>query len=56
MSYRQIGCNECSKGAGLGFDFAMAFQPIVNTTSKEVFAQEALVRGLHEESAGEILA
>jgi len=34
----------------------MAFQPIVNTTSKEVFAQEALVRGMHEESASEILA
>ena len=54
--YRQIGCNECSKGAGLEFDFTMAFQPIVNTTSKEVFAQEALVRGMHEESAEDILA
>lgn len=32
----------------------MAFQPIVNVTSKTVFAQEALVRGLKKESAGEI--
>ena len=53
--YQEIGCNECTKGAGLGFDFTMAFQPIVNTTSKTVFAQEALVRGLNQESAGEIL-
>ncbi len=50
-----IGCAECSKGAGLGFDFTMAFQPIVNTTSKEVFAQEALVRGINQESAWDIL-
>jgi EAL domain-containing protein (putative c-di-GMP-specific phosphodiesterase class I) len=52
---QSIGCAECAKGAGLGFDFTMAFQPIVNTTTKEIFAQEALVRGLNEEPAGEIL-
>ncbi len=55
QDYQPIGCAECSNGAGLGFDFTMAFQPIVNTTSKEVFAQEALVRGMNEEPAGEIL-
>ncbi|MBD2189477.1 EAL domain-containing protein [Pseudanabaena mucicola] len=49
------GCTECSKDRGLGFEFTMAFQPIVNTTTHEVFAQEALVRGLNEEPAGEIL-
>lgn len=32
----------------------MAFQPIVNTSSRTVFAQEALVRGLNNESAGRI--
>jgi EAL domain-containing protein (putative c-di-GMP-specific phosphodiesterase class I) len=32
----------------------MAFQPILNTTTRSVFAQEALVRGLNGESAGEI--
>jgi len=53
--YKTIGCAECTKGAGLGFDFTMAFQPIVNTTTKEIFAQEALVRGMNEEPAGEIL-
>jgi len=52
--YRQLGCVECSVGAGLGFDFTMAFQPIVNTTTHQVFAQEALVRGLNNESAAEI--
>lgn len=55
QDYKAIGCAECTKGAGLGFDFTMAFQPIVNTTTKEVFAQEALVRGMNEEPAGEIL-
>ncbi|NMF58858.1 EAL domain-containing protein [Pseudanabaena yagii] len=55
QEYKSIGCWECTKGAGLGFDFTMAFQPIVDTTSKKVFAQEALVRGTNEEPAGEIL-
>jgi EAL domain-containing protein (putative c-di-GMP-specific phosphodiesterase class I) len=52
---KKIGCAECATGAGLGFDFTMAFQPIVNTTTKEIFAQEALVRGMNEEPAGDIL-
>lgn len=55
QEYKKIGCAECTEGAGLGFDFTMAFQPIVNTTTKEIFAQEALVRGIHEEPASEIL-
>ncbi|MCY7331308.1 MAG: EAL domain-containing protein [Pseudanabaena sp. CAN_BIN31] len=55
QNHETIGCAECTKGVGLEFDFTMAFQPIVNTTSKEVFAQEALVRGMNEEPAGEIL-
>jgi len=54
--YKPIGCSECTKGADLGFDFTMALQPIVNTTSREVFAQEALVRGLQNEPAGDILS
>lgn len=55
QDYNAIGCAECAKGVGLGFEFTMAFQPIVNTTTREVFAQEALVRGMNEEPAGEIL-
>ena len=34
----------------------MAFQPIVNITTRQVIAQEALVRGPNQESAGEILS
>jgi len=52
---QKIGCAECAKGAGLDFEFTMAFQPIINTTTKKVFAQEALVRGMCQEPASEIL-
>ncbi len=34
----------------------MAFQPIVDMASGEVYAHEALVRGIHNEGAGGILA
>jgi EAL domain-containing protein (putative c-di-GMP-specific phosphodiesterase class I) len=50
-NFRKIGCAECAAGAGLGFDFSMAFQPIVNATTGQVFAQEALARGLQGEPA-----
>lgn len=52
--FRPLGCTECVGGAGLDFDFTMAFQPIVNTTTKQVFAHEALVRGLNNESAAQV--
>ncbi len=50
--FRPLGCAECARGTDLGFDFTMAFQPIVNIHTREIFAQEALVRGLNNESAG----
>jgi len=50
--FQNPGCAECANGAALGFDFTMAFQPIVNTTTRSVFAHEALVRGLDGEPAG----
>jgi EAL domain-containing protein (putative c-di-GMP-specific phosphodiesterase class I) len=53
--FRTLGCIECLEGAGLGFDFSMAFQPIVNTTADVIFAHEALVRGLNNESAAKVL-
>ena len=34
----------------------MAFQPIVDVTRRQVFAHEALVRGINGESAGSLLA
>ena len=53
-NYSALGCGECAGGAGLDFEFTMAFQPIVNITTQEIFAHEALVRGLNNESAAEI--
>lgn len=50
----KLSCAECAGGAGLGFEISMAFQPIVDINSKSVFAQEALVRGPHNESSAEI--
>lgn len=55
QKYPPLSCAECVLGAGVGFDFTMAFQPIVNTRTNQIFAQEALVRGLHNEPAGQIL-
>lgn len=52
--FRTLGCGECAAGAGLPFGFTMAFQPIVNTTTREVFAYEALARGLNNEPAGHV--
>ena len=52
--FRSLGCSECAGGAGLGFAFTMAFQPIVNATTRDIFAHEALVRGLDNESAARV--
>ena len=53
-NFRDIGCSECLNGADLDFDFTMAFQPIVDVSSKVVFAQEALVRGKEGQSAATV--
>ncbi len=53
---RPTGCEECTNGEGLDFEFTMAFQPIVNARTRTVFAHEALVRGLNNEGAGTIFA
>jgi len=50
------GCRACADDNRLEFDFTMAFQPIVDLENREIFAQEALVRGLNRESAGEIIS
>lgn len=52
--YRPMGCRECLHGADLGFDFSMAFQPIIDVDAREVFAYEALVRGTAGEPASEV--
>lgn len=55
-TFENISCQECINGVQLDFDFTMAFQPIVDTTRQEIFAHEALVRGLNGESAGTIFS
>lgn len=54
--FRQLACSECLDGAGLDFDFTMAFQPIVNATDGDIFAHEALVRGPNGEGAASVFA
>ena len=54
--YRPLSCMACTTGAGLDFDFSLAFQPIVDSRPGQVFSQEALVRGLNNEPASEVLA
>ena len=49
------GCSGCRQ-AGVQFDLAMAFQPIVDTRTGDVWAYEALVRGPDGEGAAQVLA
>lgn len=49
-------CEDCGKGARVGFAFDYAYQPIVNVATQQVFAHEALVRGPNGESAQSVLA
>ena len=53
--FRELSCEECRSGAGLDFEFTMAFQPFVEAGTGRVFGYEALVRGPNQESAGAIL-
>ncbi len=48
-------CKQCAEGAGLGFGFSLAFQPIVDLDSRRVLSYEALVRGENGEPAGHVL-
>ena len=54
--YVPLNCGACLDGAGLGFEISIAFQPIFDTASKQVHAQEALVRGVHNEPASAVFA
>lgn len=48
-------CKGCHSDIELGFDFEFAFQPIVDISSKTIFAHEALVRGPNGEGALTVL-
>ncbi len=51
---KRTGCSACLDGNAFPIDISMAFQPIVNMATKDIFAYEALVRGLNNEPASEI--
>jgi EAL domain-containing protein (putative c-di-GMP-specific phosphodiesterase class I) len=55
MEMRKI-CSGCRDGVDFDVPFAMAFQPIVDTSTDEVFAFEALVRGVDGASAASVLS
>ena len=54
--FDRFSCDNCSDESSLDFDFTMAFQPIVNFQSNQVFGYEALCRGLNNESAFSIIS
>ncbi|MBC3766485.1 EAL domain-containing protein [Neptunicella marina] len=54
--FSELSCQQCRNGESLGFDFSMAFQPIIDIQNRSVFAYEALVRGVKGESAYSILS
>lgn len=56
LSSKLPKCQKCKSNESLPFDFTMAFQPIVNCQTHDVFGYEALVRGLNNESAFSIIS
>lgn len=53
--FEPVGCVGCRNRHPLDIDFTMAFQPIVDIDSRQIFGYEALVRGTQQQSAAEIL-
>lgn len=49
-------CGSCQGDDLLEFDVRMAFQPIVDSETREIFAYEALVRGMDSEPARTVIA
>ncbi len=54
-SKQRSGCKNCSDDEPLCFDFTMAFQPIIDIRTREMYAYEALVRGTEGQGAGWVL-
>jgi len=56
--HERVVCEKCAENGKrkLDFDFAMAFQPIVDLRDRSIFAHEALVRGVNGEPAGSVLS
>lgn len=53
---REVSCQQCKENKDLGFDFTMAFQPIVRCSTQQIFAYEALVRGPQNQSAYSVIS
>ncbi len=49
------GCVGCGQAEAFKLPFSMAFQPIVDIRTREVYAFEALVRGVNGEGAASVL-
>lgn len=49
-------CAGCAGEDLLPFEVRMAFQPVVNSVDRSIFAYEALVRGANGEDAAEVIA
>ena len=56
MENRPSPCTGCRNGEEIGFEFSMAFQPIMDLVTQQPFAYEALVRGPGGESAASVLS
>lgn len=54
--FAAVGCATCRDLSALGFDFSMAFQPIVDLHTRQPYAYEALVRGPNGEGALSVLS
>ena len=48
-------CFGCTNPNNWDFDFEYAFQPIVDLSTKTIYAHEALIRGVNGEGAHTIL-
>lgn len=49
-------CDDCGNDERLGFLFSYAYQPIVDISTRQIYAHEALVRGPSGESAHTVLS
>lgn len=56
LIYDRFSCKNCADESRLDFDFTMAFQPIINCKTQQIYGYEALVRGLNNESAYSIIS
>lgn len=51
----KMSCKQCLERKDLGFDFTMAFQPLIQYSTQTIFGYEALVRGTQNESAFSVI-